>query len=124
MVYCNVINTEKEAIMFWKHKSPEEKAIERKIKQNVKKVDGVLWGYMVNQGDVSVDELVKYRTVSKEAEDQGKRITRIRFFDPRLVEESGAAVIEYDDLDQYPDFVKHQCISFLDESGNITLQKD
>ncbi|MEA3296608.1 MAG: hypothetical protein U9R56_01945 [candidate division Zixibacteria bacterium] len=107
--------------MFWKKKNPEEKAMEKKIKQNVKNVEGALWGYMVSSEGVSVDELVKLCCVTKTDAKEG--MTHIRVFDPRMVEEYNLQITEYNDLNNRSDLVKHQCISCIDKGGDLIFKQ-
>jgi hypothetical protein len=115
---------EEVATMFWKPKSAEEKAIEKKAKHNVKDVDGDLARYLYRSVGVSVDGLVEYRRVTKSERRGEAEIRHIRIFDPAEADEAGVRVTEFDDLDRRPDLVKHQCRSRLEGGDTVAFEEE
>ncbi len=95
--------------MFWKKKSPEEKAKgEKKKREEVKKIEGGLWGYMVKQQGIVVDVLQNLRRVEYEAEVGGKPVVMVRIFNPATADEKGIDVKDYKSLDSQPDLVLYE----------------
>ena len=111
--------------MFWRKKSVEEKVKEKKRKKEVKKIEGVLWGYMVSQQGVIVDVLQNLRRVECEAEVGGKPVTMIRIFDPAVANQKGVDVDDYRSLDDHPDLVLYEGYyqAAAGEATNIHIKK-
>ena len=96
--------------MFWRKKSVEEKAKEKKRKKEVKKIEGALWGYMVSQQGVIVDVLQKLRRVERDAVvgDKTVGLTMIRIFDPADANQKGVDVEDYRSLDDHQELVLYK----------------
>ncbi len=90
--------------MFWRKKGTEQKG---KKKKAVKKIEGTLWGYMVQQG-VIVDILQNLRRVERDGVVGGKQVIMIRIFDPATTNEKGIAIDDYESLDSRPELILYE----------------
>ena len=104
--------------MFWRKKSPEEKAKEKKREKEVKKIEGALWGYMVSRG-VTVDVLQNLRRVERNGEVEDKSATMIRIFDPAAADKKGIAIDDYQSLDNHPELILYEGY-YREVSGHAT----
>jgi hypothetical protein len=91
--------------MFWRKKGKESGP----QKKAVKKIEGVLWGYMVRQG-VIVDILRNWKCVECDVvvENKPTNLTMIRIFDPAAADKKGIDVDDYATLDDHPELILYE----------------
>jgi hypothetical protein len=101
--------------MFWRKKDQEKKAI--------KKIEGPLWGYMVQKG-VIVDVLQNLRYVAADTEVDGKPCFCIRIFDPTKVDAAGITVEDFRTFDDHPGHILYEgYMDSLEQPKEINIQK-
>ena len=103
-------------MMFWRKKGKKKKA--------VKKIEGALWGYMVQHG-VIVDILQNLRRVECDGVVGGKRVTMICIFDPASASEKGVAIDDHESLDSHPELILYEgyYLEIGGEAKDIRIEK-
>ncbi len=90
--------------MFWRKKNKEEKDKKRQIM----KIEGPLWGYMVHQHRVMVEQLQNLRRVEQHGLVGDKPVTMVRIFHPDQAERNGINIEDYQSLNSNPELILYE----------------
>jgi len=101
--------------MFWRKKNKEEPDKKRQIM----KIEGHLWGYMVGQHRVVVDQLQNLRRVEQPGLVGDKPATMIRIFDPGQAHSHAMTIVDYESLDIKPDLILYEG-NYLGDKDHMT----
>ncbi len=81
-----------------------------------------VWGQLVGVHKIDVDTLSgTMRCVKKEDSIKGCKVTRLRIFDFRLVENKGITVTGWDTFDQNPEVLAFE--GYVTEHNHVHLEK-
>ncbi|MBI4289249.1 MAG: hypothetical protein HY671_12595 [Chloroflexi bacterium] len=92
-----------------------KKAVDKEIH------DGA-WGYLLNVHKVDADTLAReMRCVEREGIVDGKAVTLMRVFKPRMAGEKGVKVSGWETFDAHPDLILFE--GYLTKSNQVFLEK-
>jgi len=109
--------------MFWKRKKTPEDDRRRTAKKAVKKIEGLLWGYMVTQRRVVVDVLQHLRRVECDSTVSGKPAIMVRIFDPAAAKKEGVLIDSYESLDSYRRLILYEGYYRGPEMADIHIEE-
>ena len=89
----------------------------------VKKIEGPLWGHMVNEYNIDVDTLANVmRLVEREGDADGNEpATFVRIFKMSDVEQKGIEIEGWETFDEHSDLVRFE--GYVTQSNEVCLEQ-